>query len=296
MALSGILNVCKPAGMTSRDVVDRVKWMTRPEKVGHAGTLDPLATGVLVICVGQATRLIQYVQRLRKSYAATFLLGCHSDTDDLEGEVIPVANAAIPSREQLDEVLAQFLGEIQQRPPDHSAIKIGGRRAYKLARRGEMLELAPRTVTIHSMNVRRYEYPELEVDIECGSGTYIRALGRDIGEALETGALMSQLQRTAIGWFHAEDACRLEDLAPETLQQLLQPPIQAVRDLARVTLTDAEHEEIRHGRPIGHSLGPTTDPAKGEAHGIAAVDSTGCLAAILYEKHPGELWPRINLS
>src|SRR3954463_8368363 len=114
MALSGILNVYKPSGMTSRDVVDRVKWITRPEKVGHAGTLDPLATGVLVICVGQATRLIQYVQRLRKSYSATFLLGCRSDTDDLEGQVVPVANAPTPTREQLDQVLQKFLGDIQQ--------------------------------------------------------------------------------------------------------------------------------------------------------------------------------------
>src|SRR3954454_2238049 len=280
MALSGILNVYKPAGMTSRDVVDRVKWITRPEKVGHAGTLDPLATGVLVICVGQATRLIQYVQRLRKSYGATFLLGCRSDTDDLEGEVIPVANAAIPRREHLDRVLGQCVGEIQQRPPDHSAIKIGGRRAYKLARRGETIELAFRTVTIHSMNVRRYEYPELEVDIECGSGTYIRALGRDIGEALETGALMSQLQRTAIGWFHSEDACRLEDLAPETLQQLLRPSVQAVRDLPLVALTEAEQEEIRHGRPVRQLLGLPSDAAESQADEIAAVDSAGCLAAI----------------
>src|SRR4051794_11251119 len=166
MALSGILNVCKPAGMTSRDVVDRVKWMTRPEKVGHAGTLDPLATGVLVICVGQATRLIQYVQRLRKFYSAAFLLGSRSDTDDLEGQVVPVDGAPVPTREQIDQVLTQFLGDIQQRPPAHSAIKIGGRRAYKLARRGETVDLAPRTVTIYSINVGRYEFPDLELAIE----------------------------------------------------------------------------------------------------------------------------------
>src|SRR3954463_15495169 len=119
MAISGILNLYKPGRMTSRDVVDRVKWITRPEKVGHAGTLDPLATGVLVICVGQATRLIQYVQRLRKSYSATFLLGCSSDTDDLEGQVVPIADAPIPPRERLDSVLSQFVGNIQQRPPAH---------------------------------------------------------------------------------------------------------------------------------------------------------------------------------
>src|SRR3954462_974004 len=127
MALSGIINVYKPGGMTSRDVVDRVKWITRPEKVGHAGTLDPLATGVLVICVGQATRLIQYVQRLRKAYSSKFLLGCRSDTHDLESEVVPVPDAQMPTRAQLHEALARFVGAIQQRPPAHSAVKVAGR-------------------------------------------------------------------------------------------------------------------------------------------------------------------------
>src|SRR4051794_20230733 len=261
MALSGILNVYKPSGMTSRDVVDRVKWITRPEKVGHAGTLDPLATGVLVICVGQATRLIQYVQRLRKSYAAIFLLGCRSETDDLEGEIVPVLGAPIPTRVQLDEVLARFVGAIQQRPPAHSAIKIAGRRAYTLARRGETVDLAPRTVTIHSISARRYEYPELELDIECGSGTYIRALARDLGEALGTGALMSALHRSAVGWFRAEDACRLDDFAPETLEKHIQPAIRAVSDLAQIVLTDEEQTEVRHGRPIRRLSKSTTEVA-----------------------------------
>jgi len=294
MALSGIINVYKPGGMTSRDVVDRVKWITRPEKVGHAGTLDPLATGVLVICVGQVTRLIQYVQRLRKSYSAKFLLGCRSDTDDLEGEVVTVPGAPIPTRAQLDEVLARFVGDIQQRPPAHSAIKIAGRRAYKLARRGEIVDLAARTVTIHSLDVRRYEYPELEVDIECGSGTYVRALARDIGEALGTAALMLALHRSAIGCFRAEDACRLEDLTSETLEKHIQPAIRAVSDLAQIALTEVEQEEVRHGRPI-RRFPTTTVGANNPLVELAAVDSAGQLAAILYEKHPDELWPKINL-
>src|SRR4051812_1228792 len=238
----GVLNVNKPKGVTSRNAVNRVEWLVRPAKAGHAGTLDPLATGVLVICVGQATRLIRFVQRMRKRYLASFLLGHSSETDDLEREVIAIPNAVVPTRAMIDSVLPQFVGEIQQRPPAHSAIKIAGRRAYKLARRGETIDLAPRTVTIHSINVGRYEYPDLELAIECGSGTYIRALGRDVGEVLGTGALMSALHRSAIGSFADQDACQLADLTQDMLEKHIQPAVRAVSDLAQVVLTDAELE------------------------------------------------------
>ncbi len=134
MTLFGVLNVDKPAGLTSRDAVDRVERLVQPARAGHAGTLDPLATGVLVICVGQATRLIQYVQRMPKTYLATFLLGQTSETDDLEGQLTPVAAATEPTREAVERALPQFIGDIQQQPPIHSAIKLAGRRAYQLAR------------------------------------------------------------------------------------------------------------------------------------------------------------------
>src|SRR3954465_13086591 len=160
----GVLNVHKPKGITSRDAVDRVERLVRPAKAGHAGTLDPLATGVLVICVGQATRLIRFVQRMPKRYLATFLLGQTSETHDIEREVAGIPNAIVPTCEAIERLLPQFMGDIQQRPPAHSAIKIGGRRAYKLARKGADFELAPRTVTIHQINLLRYEYPELKLD------------------------------------------------------------------------------------------------------------------------------------
>src|SRR4051812_12078681 len=156
----GVLNVHKPKGITSREAVDRVERLVRPAKAGHAGTLDPLAMGVLVICVGQATRLIRFVQRMRKRYLATFLLGHTSETDDVEREVVAIPNAVVPTRAMVEAVLPNFLGEIHQRPPLHSAIKIAGRRAYKLARKGADFELAERTVTIHQIDVLRYEYPE----------------------------------------------------------------------------------------------------------------------------------------
>jgi tRNA pseudouridine55 synthase len=292
----GILNVNKLAGITSRDAVDRVERLVRPARAGHAGTLDPLATGVLVICVGQATRLIQYVQRMPKSYRATFLLGRTSDTDDVEGNVVAVEEAIEPTRELLDRTVAQFVGEIKQRPPAHSAIKVAGQRAYKLARRGEAVELPPRTVTIHRIVVRLYAYPELELDIECGSGTYVRALGRDIGEALGTGAVMAALERTAIGNFVIEDSVRLNDLTAATLSRHVKPALMAVADLARVSLTDDQLLEIRHGRPVqGSPIGGVFSQQNNITE-FAAVDSGGALAAILFQKRPGELWPRVNFS
>jgi tRNA pseudouridine55 synthase len=282
-SLLGILNIDKPAGCTSRDVVTRVERLVRPAKAGHAGTLDPLASGVLVVCVGKATRLIQYVQRMRKVYHATFLLGHRSDTDDLEGEVAIAVDAPVPSREQLAQALLPFIGDLQQRPPAYSAIKIAGRRAYHLARQGRPPELSVRTITIHDLIVERYDYPELELSIECGSGTYVRALGRDIATALGTTAVMSALRRTSIGVFHVEDALAVDNLTGETLAKSMQPLLSAVADLPCVSLNEEQLEEIRHGRPIM--------PAAGFQRESAAIDAAGHLVAILCEKRAGELWP-----
>jgi tRNA pseudouridine55 synthase len=289
MPISGLFNVNKPPGRTSRDVVDSLERLTAPSRAGHAGTLDPLASGVLVICVGQATRLIQYVQRMPKKYRAAFLLGRRSETDDVEGDVQVLADAPIPSRAMLLDVLPQFLGEIQQRPPAHSAIKVGGRRAYRLARAGATVELGPRPVMIHSIEIRRYEHPDLELDVECGSGTYIRALGRDLAAALGTAAVMSALERTAIGGFRIDNAVPLNELRGETLAAHLQPPLAAVTDLPRLTLAAPETIALRHGRPIPKSiLGTQSFHASGE---MVAVDEGGELVAIVREKRPGELWP-----
>jgi tRNA pseudouridine55 synthase len=297
MTLFGVLNVNKPVGPTSRDVVDRVSRLVQPSKVGHAGTLDPLASGVLVICVGQATRLTRYVQQMPKTYRAAYLLGQRSETDDVEGELVPVSGAIEPPRETLDQVLTRFIGDIQQRPPTHSAIKLAGRRAYKLTRRGIEIELQPRAVTIHSILVRRYRYPQLELDVECGSGTYIRALGRDIGEALGTGAVMTALDRTAIGEFHVDDAVSPDDLTADTLARHLQPALVAVGNLPRIALSEAQVIEARDGRPILTSWLRNGGPALvSGASDLAAADAAGRLVAILYEKRPGELWPRMNFK
>ncbi|WP_425400942.1 tRNA pseudouridine(55) synthase TruB [Aeoliella sp.] len=273
----GILNINKPAGWTSRDVVNRVQRLVRPAKVGHAGTLDPLATGVLVVCVGQATRLIEYVQRMPKRYVGTFQLGVTSPSDDTELETTPVTGAKVPPLEALQQAVPNFVGEIQQRPPAYSAAKLQGQRAYDLARRGEEVELAARPVTIYSIEIVRYEYPELVLDIRCGSGTYIRSLGRDLAESLGSGAVMSGLVRTAIGKFAIESSCTPEQVLEQGVEQFLEPATRAVAGLTTVVLTPNEIEAIGHGRSIQR---PELD---GEQ--VAALDGEGNLAALLVPRH-----------
>jgi tRNA pseudouridine55 synthase len=293
----GILNVHKPSGITSRDAVNRVERLLKNVKCGHAGTLDPLATGVLVICVGPATRLIQYVQQLPKRYLAVFQLGRRSVTDDIEGEVELVADAPQPTRAHVDAALPQFTGDIQQRPPAHSAIKIDGQRAYELARRGAEVELPARTVAIHRLEILRYEYPELELSIECGSGTYVRSLGRDLAAALGTAAVMSELVRTAIGEFRIEEAIALDDLTAESLPERLQPPLIALEHLPRIELNEKQLVELRHGRPIHKpKRGASGTPPANASVEWAATDSAGNLAAILFEKNPNQLWPARNFE
>lgn len=301
--LVGILNVDKPSGLTSRDAVNCVERLLGRAKCGHAGTLDPVATGVLVVCVGQATRLIQYIQRMPKQYRAVFLLGRRSVTDDVEGEVELVDGAPMPTRAEVDAAQQQFVGEIQQRPPAHSAIMVGGRRAYDLARRGEDFELTPRTVSIYRLEILRYEYPELEMAIECGSGTYVRSLGRDLAASLGTAGVMASLVRTAIGQFRVEDAVRLDGLTTEVAMGKLQPPLGAVRGLPRIDLTEAQLLELRHGRPIAvrgvvRPLAEANSPRveSGDKLEWAGVDPAGSLAAIMFEKQPGVFWPVRNFE
>ena len=280
--LFGLLNVDKPAGLTSRDVVNRVQRIARGAKVGHAGTLDPLATGVLVLGLGPATRLVEYVQRMKKVYRGTFLFGRTSDTEDIQGTVVQLDDAPRPSRQQVEAALPQLIGTIQQMPPAFSALKVGGRRAYDLARRGQTVELKPRPVQVYSIRLLAYEYPELHLEITCGSGTYIRSLGRDLAEALGTGAVMSALERTAIGEFQLDNACRLDNLDEETLIDRLLPPRLAVSRLATVELDDDQIGRIMHGLAIENRWQCDGDE-------VAAVNRTGQLVAILTPRGGREL-------
>jgi tRNA pseudouridine55 synthase len=232
-----------------------------------------------------------------KQYRAMFLLGCRSETDDVESAVLEVAGAPQPTRKLIDDTLPRFLGEIEQVPPAHSAVKVGGRRAYKLARAGKSVELSPRRVIIHHLEIRRYTYPNLELDIQCGSGTYVRSLGRDLAANLGTSAVMSALERTAIGEFRLEEAIALEDINPGTVDQQIQPALAAVAHLPRITISEAERIELHHGRPIripphiGKPIPQTAAPNQ-----WAAVSVDGRLSAILREGDCGELWPTLNFD
>ncbi len=291
-SLSGIINLNKPSGITSRQAVDVVKRLVRPAKTGHAGTLDPLACGVLVVCVGAATRLIEYVQQAPKSYTGTFLLGRSSPTEDIEGEVTEWVAAPEPSHAEIVAAARQMIGEILQRPPAFSALKVAGRRAYDLARAGHEVELQPRPITIHRIEVVRYEYPELVLDIECGSGTYVRSLGRDLAESLGTSAVMSGLVRTAIGRFRLEDACRPDELTGESLQQWLLPADQAVETLPRVELTDEQARRIVNGLAIASSPSEADAAAGAE---FAAFGPDGKLIGIMAKRPDGSLRAIRNL-
>jgi tRNA pseudouridine55 synthase len=274
MRLFGLLNVHKPTGVTSRRVVDAVKRLVRPEKVGHAGTLDPLASGVLVIGVGQATRLVEYVQMMPKRYSATFLLGFTSTTEDVEGQLTQIAGAVPPAREELERAAAEMIGQIEQRPPDYSALKVGGRRAYALARAGEDFQLSPRAVRIDRLEVTRYSYPELCLEIECGSGTYVRSLGRDLAERVGTSAVMSALVRSAIGSFLLETAVDPEQLARDNLGGHLLSPLLAVRGaMTECIAGDRDVERLGHGLSI--------DVPGAGASSCAAVDERGNLVAVM---------------
>jgi tRNA pseudouridine55 synthase len=246
----GILNIDKPAGVTSRRVVDRVVKLVRPGKAGHAGTLDPLATGVLVVCVGKATRLIELVQEQSKSYRAMFLLGRESDTDDMEGTITETAVEREITRDEIETHLPAFLGRIEQVPPAFSAVHVAGRRAYERARAGQTVELTARTVEVFRLEITRFAYPELELDIDCGSGTYIRSIGRDLGRALGCGALMSALVRTRVGPYRLEDAIQLDELSNETLDACLLHPTTAASGLPQRVADGDEIALIRAGRPI----------------------------------------------
>jgi len=224
--MEGIINLDKPAGLTSARAVDRVKrLLPRGTKIGHAGTLDPFATGVLLLLIGKATKACERLMDAPKQYECTLKLGFTTPTFDPESEEIPFADSIHPpSVEQIQDALPAFVGPIMQRPPAYSAIKVGGRRAYDLTRKGAEVELEPRQVQVYSVKLLDYSWPTLALSIDCGRGTYIRAIARDLGEKLGTGAYLTALRRTRIGTFDVKDAATLQTLsAPGQIAASLMP-------------------------------------------------------------------------
>jgi tRNA pseudouridine55 synthase len=260
---SGLVVVDKPAGMTSHDVVSRVRRLAGTRKVGHAGTLDPMATGVLVLGINRATRLLGHLLITEKAYDATIRLGVATTTDDAEGETVASTSAIHLDEATVRAALAEFVGDIEQVPTAVSAIKVDGKRAYQRVREGEQVELAARPVTIHELEVRDVRpgdeaLPVLDVDVSvrCSSGTYVRAIARDLGAALEVGGHLTALRRTAVGSFGLEAAHTLDELADELA-------VVSMADAARATFPAYDLDErgatdVRFGRALDVSLDELT--------------------------------------
>jgi len=240
--------VDKPAGPTSHDVVAHARRILGERSIGHTGTLDPFATGLLVLLVGKGTRVARFLDGLAKTYLATARLGERTTTDDLTGEPVGAAfEGQLPDRGRVEDTLAQFLGAQQQTPPVFSAKKQDGERAYARARRGEVVELAPNTVTVYRMELVGMEGADVTFRVTVSTGTYVRALARDLGERLGTGAHLTALRRESIGSLRVEDATRLDALAPGVA---LWPLGAVLSHLPRVPIDDAGRVHIGHGRPV----------------------------------------------
>ncbi len=294
--MDGILVVNKSQGMTSRDVVNRVQRLTGIRKCGHAGTLDPMATGVLVICLGRTTRLVRYVQKMRKRYRARFRFGFTSDTDDIEGIVTPVDAGTLPDEKELQQALQENLGDIEQVPPQYSAVKIKGKQAYKLAREGKSIDLKSRIVSIYQFQLLGYEPPDWESVIECGSGTYVRSLGRDLGQRFGCGAVMTFLCREVIGNFTLEQAATLEEIEDKGWQEQLLPARNATAELAQFQCNSKQAEDIWHGKPMALLEAANTSALEITEEELAILDPQGELLAVAEINHQLQLIkPRIVL-
>ncbi len=295
---TGVIPVDKPPGVTSRRVVDVVARAARSRACGHAGTLDPLASGVVVVCLGSATRLVDLLHEQSKAYEAEFLLGRSSPSDDLETPVEEEAAPRVPSGAEIEAAAAALRGTILQRPCDYSAVHVEGKRAYRLARKGRAVEVAPRPVHVARLEITAWEWPRLAVEVECSSGTYIRALGRDLALAVGTRAVMASLRRTRVGPFTAGAATPLDALSPETLALALRPPLDALPHLPVTRLEGALLDRAVRGGLLDDAElargADLADRAPGAAGRVAAIDAEGALVGILARLEAGSWRLRPN--
>jgi tRNA pseudouridine55 synthase len=257
-AISGVLVVDKPVGLTSHDVVQIVRKGTNIRRAGHTGTLDPRASGVLVILIGPAVRLSEYVSASDKRYQAVVRLGVSTDTYDADGRVESTSPVNV-TEEQFEAALKHFIGEIEQVPPPYSAVKIKGRKAYEMAREGEEVDLSPRKIQVYNLELLEWAMPEAVIDVYCSSGTYVRSLAHYLGELLGCGAHLVGLRRTKSGRFTLRDAVPLRKLKENfengTWYQLLIPAAEALSDWPAVELTQDLVDAVRHGHRIPAALG-----------------------------------------
>ena len=275
--VSGVLVVDKPVGLTSHDVVQIIRRGTSIRRAGHTGTLDPRASGVLVVLLGPAVRLSEYVSASDKRYQATIRLGSSTDTFDAEGRITSSASVDNISEDQFEEILDQYVGEIEQVPPPYSAIKVGGRKAYEMAREGEEVNLEPRVIQVYSLELLEWDPPEAVVDVFCSSGTYVRSLANDLGNALGVGAHLVGLRRTKSGRFTLRDAVPLRRLQEAFVAgdwyKYLIPAAEALADWPMIELDADQVELIRHGHRV-----PADSASTGWARGVS---EQGDLVALL---------------
>jgi len=280
--LDGVLNVSKPAGWTSHDVVAKLRRSLGIRKVGHAGTLDPMATGVLPMLLGKGTRLSEYLVEWDKEYKAVMRLGQDTDTQDATGKVIQERSYAGMTEESIRTAAAQFLGALQQVPPMYSALKVEGRPLYKLARAGKTVERAPRPITIYQLEVLKVEIPDVSFRVTCSKGTYIRTLCADIGETLGVGGHLRQLCRTRVGPFHIEDAVSSLEIDQEFLShgqnQVLRSLDTVLSHLPEVVIDSSMVTRALHGAPI---------PQSAVSRSLVGSPESGSSEEILRVKDPG---------
>lgn len=275
MTSNGLLVLDKPLGMSSRQALDRVRRRYRTRKAGFAGTLDPLASGVLVCALGVATRLLTYLEADTKRYRAIVELGRETDTDDAEGRTVAQGDWHAVVRAQVEAALAAFRGPIRQRPPAYSAISVGGQRLYALARRGEAVMAPEREVTIYALDLTDWRPPQFTLDVQCSKGTYIRALARDLGRTLGCSAYLAGLRRTASGTFTLGQAITLEQLeaaGDDRLATYLLPPRAAVAHLPAIALESDEVDRVRSGQRLRRS-GASDGP-------VALLDNDGIVVGV----------------
>jgi tRNA pseudouridine55 synthase len=284
--LHGYLVIDKPGGWTSFDVVARARRILGEKRIGHAGTLDPAATGVLPLAVGAATKTLEFLTDASKTYLADITFGVETDSQDIEGRVTRISDASTLNADDVTAVLRQMLGPQEQIPPMHSAIKIGGQKLYELARRGEEIERPPRPVTFHTLELCRWESPIATVLIDCSKGTYIRSLARDLGEALGTGAYLSNLVRTRSGPFTLDDAITISELEnllwPWAWPEMAVHPDVPVHAWSALVLDDLAATRWQQGATI---------PAHGSATGpVRAYDAAGRWLGTGYADEAGTGW------
>lgn len=291
--MDGILNVNKPAGMTSYGVVAAVKRLTGQRRVGHAGTLDPDATGILPVCLGKATRIVEFFMSAVKVYVAEIELGACTDTYDAAGEITSRGDASSLTREDVETALDGFRGIIEQTPPMYSALKHQGRPLYDLAREGVTVERASRRVTIHRLELLEWRFPLLKIEVECSKGTYIRSLAHDLGQRLGCGAYLKMLERTRYGIFDIEHAVTLEQVRETSegggLEGLLFPIDAALGGMVRVDVDEAEETALKQGKPMTKEL--ENEPDTGPFHHYRrAYNQAGEFIAILHRDKDAGLW------